>query len=154
MTTATATDPTMSANINITSDFVFAGRATFTVANASGEHLTFRVRRSEPREGYDRPAYWAYVLTGPDNESDYTYLGRLDEAGRVSLTNASRFTADARPVRVLQWAIGVLIGRNRLPLGYTIQHDGCCGRCGRTLTTPASLETGIGPECARKLGRA
>lgn len=150
---ATATNHATMSPINITSDFVFAGRATFTVANASGEHLTFRVRRSEPRDGYDRPAFWAYVLTGPDNENDYTYLGRLDESGRVTLTNASRFTADARPVRVLSWAIGVLIGRNRLPAGYTIQHDGCCGRCGRTLTTPASLETGIGPECAKLLAK-
>lgn len=150
--TTTTEMPTSSA-LGITLDFVLAGKATFTVANPTGEHLTFRVRRSEPRDGYARPAYWAYLLTGPDNEQDYTYVGRIDdETGRVMLTNASRYDADSRPVRVLQWAIRVIARKQSLPAGYAILHDGRCGRCGRTLTTPGSIETGIGPECARKLG--
>lgn len=29
-----------------------------------------------------------------------------------------------------------------------VWHEGSCGRCGRKLTVPSSIETGLGPECA------
>jgi hypothetical protein len=28
-------------------------------------------------------------------------------------------------------------------------HEGKCGRCGRLLTVPSSIESGIGPECSK-----
>ena len=31
-------------------------------------------------------------------------------------------------------------------------HVGTCGRCGKKLTTPESILTGLGPECAKKAG--
>lgn len=31
-----------------------------------------------------------------------------------------------------------------------VWHEGRCGRCGRKLTVPSSIETGLGPECAGK----
>lgn len=34
-----------------------------------------------------------------------------------------------------------------------IRHEGKCGRCGRALTRPESIDTGLGPECAAKMGR-
>jgi hypothetical protein len=39
-----------------------------------------------------------------------------------------------------------------LPGGYKIHHEGRCGKCGRLLTVPESVETGIGPECAKRMG--
>jgi hypothetical protein len=30
-------------------------------------------------------------------------------------------------------------------------HEGKCCRCGRKLTVPASIASGIGPECATKI---
>lgn len=37
-----------------------------------------------------------------------------------------------------------------LPEALTFQHSGRCGRCGRKLTVPSSIQTGLGPECAEK----
>jgi hypothetical protein len=31
-----------------------------------------------------------------------------------------------------------------------VWHEGRCGRCGRRLTVPESIESGLGPECATK----
>lgn len=31
-----------------------------------------------------------------------------------------------------------------------VWHEGRCGRCGRKLTVPESIETGIGPDCAKR----
>jgi hypothetical protein len=36
--------------------------------------------------------------------------------------------------------------------GCEVYHEGRCGRCNRKLTVPESIETGLGPECASKLG--
>jgi hypothetical protein len=33
-----------------------------------------------------------------------------------------------------------------------VWHEGRCGRCGRKLTVPESIESGFGPECASILG--
>lgn len=33
-----------------------------------------------------------------------------------------------------------------------IWHEGKCGRCGRQLTVPESIESGFGPECVKMIG--
>lgn len=144
----------------ITADFVTAGEAIFTVQNPAGEHYTYQVSRCES-EQYGE-TFFVRVLTGPDNTSDYTYLGVLDRrTGDVRLTGKSRLTEDARPVKVIRWAMRKVWAASRgndgaasLPEGYRIRHDGRCGRCGKTLTHPRSLTTGLGPECEREIRRA
>lgn len=123
--------------------FFSGGNATFTVSNPTGEHYTFKIRK--PKE---TTPYFVSLLSGPDNESDYTYLGVYNpDKQEIKLTAKSRFTPDSKPYRVIQWAVRHV---NNLPPGYAIQHNGKCCRCGRTLTVPESIETGIGPECAKK----
>lgn len=147
--------------VNISPEFLRAGRAIFTVANASGDHYTFRIVGSgldDPGVEVDgsivrgNPRWFAQLLTGPDNEHDYTYLGCYNPAtGDVRLTAASKMPEDSQPVRVLRWACKIVRAGRPLPAGYSIRHEGRCGRCGRTLTEPRSLECGIGPECRRKM---
>ena len=131
--------------------FVLAGKAIFTVSNAKGDHYTFQVTRKET-EG--RPVtFFVALLTGPNNETDYTYMGVLSQAvGTVILTKASKFNPESLPVKVAQWALALLWRNQPVPAGYAIQHEGRCGRCGRTLTVPESIQTGLGPECAAKMG--
>lgn len=40
-----------------------------------------------------------------------------------------------------------------VPETWEFWHEGCCGRCGRRLTVPASIELGHGHNCAHLLGR-
>ena len=40
------------------------------------------------------------------------------------------------------------INQGRMPLTLTVFHDGKCGRCGRKLTVPESIQSGLGPVCA------
>lgn len=130
-------------------DFIVGGQAIFTVSNPVGEYYTYRVERVE-RENQS-PIYFVSVLTGQDNVSDYTYVGVLDtNEGKVVLTRASRYTAETRLYRVINWAIGLIWSDRELPAGYEIRHMGKCAACGRPLTTPASLECGFGPICRAK----
>ena len=133
----------------LTKDFITAGRAIFTVESKTGERYTYRVSHKEGDGGWP-DAWFVSLLTGPCNEADYTYLGMLDPAtGGVRLTKASKYTDDTVPVKVVRWALGLVWADRELPPGYALHHEGRCGRCGRTLTVPESIESGIGPECAK-----
>lgn len=135
----------------ITADFVKAGYAIFTVTSKTGEYYTYKVEHSTGSENF-APAWFVQLLTGPDNTSDYSYLGLLDaKTGAVRLTKKSRYSDDSLPVKVIRWALGMVWSDKPLPEGYAIEHMGLCGHCGRALTTPESLAIGIGPKC-RKMG--
>lgn len=140
---------------NITMDFIKAGKAIFTVDNGKGTHYTYKVTRKEDK---DKVFYFVNLLTGSDNTSNYTYLGMLVKTSvhikgsahfiqQVKLTRASKFNNDSKPVKVLDWALKVVEGLTELPDGYSILHDGRCGRCGRLLTDPDSIKLGLGPIC-------
>lgn len=128
--------------------FLEGGHAIFTVANGKGEHFTFRIGRKD-----DTQPLFVGLLTGPDNEASYTYMGVFTPAtASIRLTAKSKFTSDSKPVKVAGWAVKQVATQATLPVGYTIQHAGKCCVCGRTLTTPESIDRGIGPECIKKSG--
>jgi len=131
----------------ITKEFLTAGQAIFTVSNPSGEHYTYKV--SAPyKQSETNPFWFVKVLTGPDNTRDYTYAGLLQHTGNLVVTAKSKYKSDSKPFLVAKWAISVIWGELNIPDGYKIQHEGRCGRCGRSLTDPTSIETGLGPICA------
>jgi len=137
----------------ISKEFLLAGNATFTVSNPEGKHYTFKVANPKhdmgiSLSGVKRPApYFISVLTGPDNTNNYTYLGMVVE-NHVKLTKASKYTMGSTIYRVANWAVMGILKGGELPDGYSISHAGSCGRCGRKLTTPKSIELGLGPVCA------
>lgn len=143
-------------------DFITAGRAIFTISNeTSGERYTFKVTRKDPdatsQGGQYRQAtvWFVALLTGPDNEADYNYMGLLvPTTGQVRLTRASRYLPETKPVKVFNFFIPRIFAGRGLPAGYAVRHEGKCGRCGRTLTVPESIDSGFGPECAGKIGAA
>ena len=142
-------------NIHLTKDFFLGGKATFTVQNnETGQHRTYKIRKPEPTPQYPNPAWFVKVMTGTDNEAHYSYIGRLDpDKGTVNLTRASKFAEDSDTVKAARWVIGRVINQTQIPDCIDIRHSGKCGRCGRTLTTPESLDCGIGPECRRIMGQ-
>jgi hypothetical protein len=128
--------------------FFTAGKAIFTVSNASGQHYTYRIGHKD-----DTQPFFVGLLTGPQNDTDYTYMGIFNpENNDVRLTKKSTYTEDTTAVKVIRWALKKVLTGSELPPGYSIQHAGKCCCCGRTLTTPESVDKGIGPECEKKHG--
>lgn len=126
--------------------FILAGRAVFTISNGKGEWYTFRIKR---KMYHLNDIYFVSLLVSPN---EYAYIGVLREyTGKVQLTAKSHFSIDSKPYQVLQWAIALIWSNSTPPKGYTLDHNGYCGRCGRVLTTPESLKRGLGPECWREL---
>lgn len=84
----------------ITKDFLLAGRAIFTVHNSSGERYTYKITKKESSAQFPE-AHFASLLTGPSNESDYTYMGQLQyNLMRVVPTKKSQYTIESKPMRV------------------------------------------------------
>ncbi len=134
--------------------FFLGGNATFTVQSGkTGKHLTFKIRKPEASATYPNPAYLVSAMTGTDNESHFTYLGKLcPMTGSISLTPKSKFPNNDERVIVARWALDKVWNDKPVIGGSSIQHEGKCGCCGRKLTNPESLASGIGPECSKKLG--
>lgn len=139
--------------------FALAGDATFTVTSKkTGRSFTYRVQNDAPPAGVQTfsapvPAFVA-VLTGPDNSGDFQFIGSIfsDIAGRTFRPGRrSRIRPDAPSV--LGFAFLWTHRRDaNLSALVEIRHAGRCCRCGRTLTTPESIDAGIGPECIKKMG--
>lgn len=126
------------------SAFVTAGKARFTVSNTeTGNRFTYRVRTNRTGE-----VLFVSLLCGPDNESHYSYLGFIRGGVYIHGGRKAQVGPDALGAKAFAW-----FWRNmtRLPESVEVHHEGRCGRCGRALTVPESIETGLGPYCA---GRA
>lgn len=145
----------------ISKDFLLAGNAIFTV-KVNETHFTYQIklpymekgRRLTEAERRTKP-YFVGKLTGPDNTSNYTYLGILNPTNlTVELRGRTRYTKSSEAVKVLEFALdAIVIGDSTvLPKGWEILPPTRCGRCGRLLTVPESIELGIGPECFGKMG--
>jgi len=140
-------------------NFILAGKATFTLkipadfAKMHGckEHYTFRVD-FVPANGKYGDTWFVKLLSGPDNTSDYQLFGMLDPStGSMTLTRRTTMTNESWPVKFAR-RIFARVADDSLDVifdaGFSIMHAGKCGRCGRKLTTPKSLEIGLGPTCA------
>jgi hypothetical protein len=135
-------------------EFALAGNARLTlVSKRTGTRFTYRIRRPSP----DKPHFVA-LLTQPDNENGYTFLGTifLPETGVEYATyrhgRNSSIAVDAEGARAFEWFFKNL-RVNRLSDQLEVWHEGRCGRCGRPLTVPESIINGLGPECIKRVER-
>lgn len=127
-------------------EFIFAGNSTFTLKNSeSGKHYTYKITNPNKKNNKD-DIFFCKVLSGTDNVSDYSYFGYIKNNqyfhGKSSKTKISE---SAPSVLGFKYFLNNI---ENLDKRLHFYHEGRCGRCGRKLTHPESLENGIGPECS------
>jgi hypothetical protein len=128
--------------------FMMAGNATLTLkSERTGNRFTYRVNESE-----DGRVAFVSLMAGTDNEADFQYLGFIRDGLYVHGVK-SRIEETAPSASAFSWFHAHLQAR-RLPEALQVWHEGRCGRCGRKLTVPESVERGFGPECAELIGEA
>lgn len=128
--------------------FVTGGRATFTVKSVTGEYFTYKVKAypSEMEMHLEFRTYFAYVMTGPDNDASFSYIGIVRPmTGQLVITAKSKFSRSEKRVAVFLWATDHIWNAKPMPPGYQIKHAGKCGKCGRKLTTPESIDRATWP---------
>lgn len=133
-------------------DFALAGNARFTIVSTkTGARFTYRVRVNggAPKEGDPPPKgpWFVSVLTGADNDGDFTYLGTMFLDGAYRHGRKSRIGQDAPSAQAFAW-FWRQVQAGTLPATVEAWHEGRCGRCGRALTVPESIASGLGPVCA------
>lgn len=126
--------------------FILAGNATVTVrSQKTGTRFTFKVRQPKP----DSP-HFVSLMNGPDNEGDFAFIGSVFASGEYRHGTRSAISPDAPSAKAARWVVSRVMADKPLD-GCEVWHEGRCGKCNRKLTVPESIESGIGPECAKKL---
>ena len=126
--------------------FALAGNAVFTiVSKRTGTRFTFKVQAAE-----NAPMHFVKVLTGPDNATDYKYLGFMRRGVYFHGGEKAKIAKDAPSAIAFDWFWRSLARQENLDK-VEIHHEGRCGRCGRPLTVPESIQSGYGPECVTKV---
>jgi len=141
-------------------DFILAGDAYFTVRSQKTQtRFTYHVERaacsrcgSKTCTCWLYPVYFCSVLVGPDNRESYKFIGILKENHEFLRTRKSKLEDKAPSVVAFKWVLSNLLTSPNMPRDLEIWHEGRCGRCGRKLTVPESVERGLGPECASIMG--
>ena len=125
--------------------YTLAGNATITLLSGNtNRHFTYKVKKSKDKENL----YFVELLSGADNDTDYQYVGcyysdtEYFHAAKPWKDRA--FVAWPPSLRTIRFFFNKLYN---MPSNLHVYHEGRCGRCGRKLTTPESIERGLGPEC-------
>ena len=146
--------------------FILAGNAHVTlVSKKTGDRKTFHIEKApEKKQGdlFDNrsPGYFVRLLTGPENTTNYRYLGFLWEQpsglppfaengkepwGHLCFKwNKEDWATDT--CKAFDWFLEQINSAGRLDR-VEVWHEGKCGRCGKLLTTPESCKVGLGPIC-------
>ena len=121
-------------------------KATLTVVNdATGNRVTVRFRK--PR-GFRKVL--VDIMVGSDNTSDFLFAGTL-QGQTLALSPKSKAPAAKAELakRVLDWTLAAAAKGNLMTVRCL--HEGRCASCGRKLTVPESIDSGLGPECRARL---
>jgi hypothetical protein len=135
--------------------FMFAGAAHFTLVSLrTGVRFTYKVRVKKSDRGKmtaDQVTYFINLLRGPDNTADFTYMGVVrNNPPRFFWTAASgKVSREAPAYKALLWMLDAMAHERHGVLGRTLEiwHEGRCGCCGKLLTVPESIASGLGPVC-------
>jgi hypothetical protein len=94
------------------------------------------------------------LLVGPDNGSDYRYVGILRRHGGPLSFHPNKKGYAPEACAAVAWFVRLVnLDKNDV---FNAQcefwHSGFCARCGRELTDPESIASGLGPVCREKGG--
>jgi hypothetical protein len=141
----------------ISSTFLFAGKSEFIVKNNKGESYIFSIKRGKARSKFESAEHMYYVKCCRDGNSG-EYNGRYMGYFNTRSTTNQGFRAGhkgldehTKAFKVLKWAVSQVVNEKELPEGYSIEHTGKCGACGKRLTDDWSKEIGLGPTCLKNV---
>lgn len=134
--------------------FLWGGNAVFTLRSGkTGMRYTYQVKAKKADVVAKLPdvTYFVALLRGPDNASDWRYVGVLRKPAQFNLTSNSKVARNAESVKALLWFLDKMARERDVLTGdLEFWHSGRCAVCGRALTVPESIATGIGPVCEGK----
>jgi len=150
--------------------FLFAGRCATTFEDVlTGQKWTFSIKQKvemgyvtdTDKAGHEQKR-WTIVKRFPKwyvrlrLAGETPYVGEVNVEGDELIFRATKSTntayVTAEIVNTFGDALRDLTAGVDRSHQLRIWHRGFCGRCGRPLTVPSSIATGIGPDCAERMG--
>ena len=126
-------------------NFVFAGNALFTVLNEeTGNYVTFKVNKHKEDD-----VWFVTTLSG----HNYVHIGTCFSDKKFIVKKDGVLNTDDQKVKVFTWFLDTFFNNQDKYLKVKVYHHGRCGACYKTLTTPESIKSGIGPVCGGKKRR-
>lgn len=120
-----------------------AGKAILTFrSKVTGNRFTYKIEKAKKSDNL----FFCSVLNGPDNYSNYRFFGFIRD-WQFHQSSKAKVSADAPSVKAFTYTYNHLVRRDLTQV--EIFHEGKCCRCGRKLTVPESIQSGIGPECLK-----
>lgn len=126
--------------------YLYGGKAIVTLESPSGVWHTYLFKKPVAPEGFPDDVFFVYAL----HEFNTAFYVGMVEEDCFRLTRHSRFLADTEIVRGAFYIMRMANEPN-LQTPMKLYHEGVCSVCGRPLTTPKSIQVGIGPKCLKKL---
>lgn len=159
------------ANKKAIQDYMFAGKAIITIRNiADGTRYTYKIKKSKTNPS----KFYVYNLRGPSYakmgliSGDKEYYLPFDWKEKVQMARRNfaalypgkpfpekLYTQQHMPpslrmfIRFLTWYKSDVEKMQN----HEIWHEGVCGKCGRKLTVPSSIDRGLGDICATIIDR-
>lgn len=133
-------------DIQTAKEYAFAGNAIITLqSRKTNVHYTYKVGAKKGEDQSAPNLFFVRLLMDGNNDGSYSYIGIVDNQG-FRWTKNSAVPADAPSIK----AFDFFLNATEMPASLLVRHENVCGRCGRRLTTPASIDSGLGPECSKK----
>lgn len=130
-------------------NYISGGKGIVTLQSPTGKHHTYEFRRPNDEDVFPKDTLFVYTLV---KDFTWMYVGMYSSSYKsFKLTRASRFRSSSPIVKGARYI--VKLARNPGSIKedrMQIYHEGTCSVCGRKLTSPKSIQTGMGPQC-RKL---
>jgi len=129
--------------------YIIGGHGKFTLVGKQARY-TYKVSQAKGYQGDFGPLF-IQLLTGADNQNDYQYIGYIPMSNPLELRAGRKGNAKHPAFVALAWWLHHYGKGNTAALEQAeFWHEGTCCRCGRELTVPESIASGIGPVCVGK----
>ena len=120
---------------------------TFTIENLEkGTHRTFKIHTQAEDANFAPGSRIISVMNGSDNNFDYMGIGFVNDNG-IHVWKKHQGTQWEQLVRFAWLALTTEKFQEKIAVTMSKK----CRRCNRKLTTPESLELGLGSVCAEKI---
>lgn len=123
------------------SDYINGGHGVVTLQAPSGNHHTYLFKKPHSSSKFKEGTLFVYCF---DGKSDCGYVGMWDTRNFRKTTN-SEYEEDTDQFKGAKYIMYMSMKDFDTPM--KLYHEGVCCRCGRQLTTPESIERGMGPVC-------
>lgn len=128
-------------------EYILGGNGIVTLLSPSRKWRTYRFELPRMKSKYPNGTLFVYVKMKHDH---WAYVGMLSDSHQsFRSTRGSRFSWTSPEYKGALYLTHMMYKDFETPM--KVFHEGVCGVCGRPLTRPKSIESGIGPICRKKL---